>query len=210
MKKLSLIMSVAFAAMFGFSTAAKAVPVDTLVLTVDGGLVPLQGGFDGPRPTEAEILGGILGTTSFNDSVYYEVVLDTNGHTASGASSVFQLDQFGGTTPANLGLELYQDDGDGIFNDASDASLGSGVSDINNGVNSAIVGAFLGGLTLYFLEITGFGGAGYSGAIGAVSAVPVPAAGILFASALLGAGLFGRRKKKAANNAIVGAFARAS
>lgn len=43
-----------------------------------------------------------------------------------------------------------------------------------------------------------------------VSAVPVPAAGILFASALLGAGALGRRKKKSANTLMVGAFTRAS
>ena len=42
-----------------------------------------------------------------------------------------------------------------------------------------------------------------------VSSVPVPAAGILFASVLLGAGAFGRRKKKA-QASVVGAFARAS
>jgi len=43
-----------------------------------------------------------------------------------------------------------------------------------------------------------------------VSPVPVPAAGILFATALLGAGALSRRKKKTANSAVVGAFARAS
>jgi len=43
-----------------------------------------------------------------------------------------------------------------------------------------------------------------------LSTVPVPAAGILFASALLGAGVFGRRKKKAAKSEMVGAFARVS
>ena len=42
-----------------------------------------------------------------------------------------------------------------------------------------------------------------------LSAVPVPAAGILFGSALLAAGAFGRRKKKA-KASVVGAFARAS
>ena len=42
-----------------------------------------------------------------------------------------------------------------------------------------------------------------------VSTVPVPAAGILFASALFGAGALGRRKKKA-KASVVGAFARAS
>lgn len=42
-----------------------------------------------------------------------------------------------------------------------------------------------------------------------ISTVPVPAAGILFASALFGAGALGRRKKKA-KASVVGAFARAS
>ena len=43
-----------------------------------------------------------------------------------------------------------------------------------------------------------------------LSAVPVPAAGILFASALLGAGALGRRKKKATKSNMIGAFARAA
>ena len=43
-----------------------------------------------------------------------------------------------------------------------------------------------------------------------VSTVPVPAAGILFASALFGAGVFGRRKKKSTKTSMVGAFTRAS
>ena len=43
-----------------------------------------------------------------------------------------------------------------------------------------------------------------------VSTVPIPAAGILFASVLLGLGVFGRRKKKSANTLMVGAFTRAS
>lgn len=56
----------------------------------------------------------------------------------------------------------------------------------------------------YLMGLTGLENTGYSGS---VSAVPVPAAGILFASALLGAGAFGRRKKK---TSAVSAFARAS
>lgn len=43
-----------------------------------------------------------------------------------------------------------------------------------------------------------------------VSTVPLPAAGILFASALFGVGLFGRRKKKSAETLVVGAFTRTS
>ena len=58
----------------------------------------------------------------------------------------------------------------------------------------------------YYLLLSGSGTFAYSVD---VSAVPVPAAGILFASALLGAGAFGRRKKKA-KASVVGAFARAS
>ena len=62
-----------------------------------------------------------------------------------------------------------------------------------------------------FEFINNGGGQGYEFYISdiSVTAVPVPAAGILFASALLGAGAFGRRKKKA-QASVVGAFARAS
>ncbi len=40
------------------------------------------------------------------------------------------------------------------------------------------------------------------------STIPIPAVGILFAALLLGAGIFGRRKKKAKTNTVVDAFAR--
>lgn len=43
-----------------------------------------------------------------------------------------------------------------------------------------------------------------------VNPVPVPAAGILFATALFATGLIGRRKKKSTTNIMVGAFTRAS
>lgn len=59
----------------------------------------------------------------------------------------------------------------------------------------------------YKLVLSGDDGMSYDGDI---SAVPVPAAGILFASALFGAGALGRRKKKSAKTSMVGAFARAS
>ena len=68
------------------------------------------------------------------------------------------------------------------------------------------------GLTGKIFEfINNGGGQGYEFYIAdiSVTAVPVPAAGILFASALFGAGAFGRRKKKA-KASVVGAFARAS
>ena len=65
----------------------------------------------------------------------------------------------------------------------------------------------LSGGTNYLLAFTGEIGTSYNAD---VSAVPVPAAGILFASALLGAGALGRRKKKSAKTSMVGAFTRAS
>jgi len=62
----------------------------------------------------------------------------------------------------------------------------------------------------YFLRLDiGDGEVSYSGGI-TVSPVPVPAAGILFASALFGAGFIGRRKKKATQSNMIGAFARAA
>lgn len=63
--------------------------------------------------------------------------------------------------------------------------------------------------TQYYLKAVEDASLSYSSSNISVSAVPVPAAGILFASALFGAGALGRRKKKA-KASVVGAFARAS
>ena len=65
------------------------------------------------------------------------------------------------------------------------------------------------GKTFEFFNIGGGVGSQFYVNTISVSAVPVPAAGILFASALFGAGALGRRKKKA-KASVVGAFARAS
>lgn len=76
-----------------------------------------------------------------------------------------------------------------------------------SGSPASIVG--LTGTTFEFINLVGDQGSEfYINNIG-VSTVPVPAAGILFASALFGAGALGRRKKKA-KASVVGAFARAS
>lgn len=69
--------------------------------------------------------------------------------------------------------------------------------------------------TTYYLQLTNltlenFGYEVQVSASSAVSTVPVPAAGILFATALFGIGLVGRRKKKTSTNLMVGAFTRAS
>ena len=63
--------------------------------------------------------------------------------------------------------------------------------------------------TKYYLQVIESGDIFGSSPNIKVSTVPVPAAGILFASALFGAGALGRRKKKA-KASVVGAFARAS
>ena len=79
------------------------------------------------------------------------------------------------------------------------------------GVNESgtnVVSAFLTAGVAYILQFDQLtSNPGFSGTI---STVPVPAAGILFASALLGAGFLGRRKKKATKSNMIGAFARAA
>lgn len=70
------------------------------------------------------------------------------------------------------------------------------------------VNSVLSGGPTYYLLLEGVSGSSYNVDI---SAVPVPAAGIMFATALLGVGVFGRRKKKSNKKTLmVGAFTRAS
>ena len=61
-----------------------------------------------------------------------------------------------------------------------------------------------------FVDVTGATRTGDYAIDLTISTVPVPAAGILFASALFGAGALSRRKKKTAKTSMVGAFTRAS
>ena len=84
------------------------------------------------------------------------------------------------------------------------ATLGSGFSTFGDFLYDLAVGNFR--LGLHVQSIGGNDGDSDS----YISTVPVPAAGILFGSALVGLGLFGRRKKKTVNDDIVGAFTRAS
>ena len=92
-----------------------------------------------------------------------------------------------------------------IFQDGGDAVFGGDDSLVGMGTSSLVASLFA--AENYYLAITGAQGTSYNGEI---SAVPVPAAGILFASALLGAGALGRRKKKATKSNMIGAFARAA
>lgn len=107
-------------------------------------------------------------------------------------------------------LELADTNHDGVldFNGFFDI-LVDGTNWYNIALSTAPLAALgLVGNTFEFFNIGGTTGSEFYINSIAVSAVPVPAAGILFASALLGAGAFGRRKKKQAS--VVGAFARAS
>ena len=117
------------------------------------------------------------------------------------------------TPPSQLvTINLYQDTGAvggataGEFdNPASMTMTPDLLLATSTGFNAAF-NWFLSASNFYFLE---FITTPESGLSAEVSAVPVPAAGILFASALFGAGFLGRRKKKA-KTAVMGAFARAA
>lgn len=88
------------------------------------------------------------------------------------------------------------------FLDALGGSLGAAYTNLMGNFSVSLTAN-----TTYRMLLSGSQGRSYDGQ---VSAVPVPAAGILFASALFGAGVFGRRKKKSAKISMVGAFTRAS
>ena len=121
--------------------------------------------------------------------VFYGLTLDGLGSTTAGARSViFEPLGFGDITVS-------------IFSDIS-FSLASLVASDTNTITTVLDGG-----TQYFLHLVGEQNTGFTGNI---SAVPVPAAGILFASALFGAGFIGRRKTKAAKSNMIGAFARAA
>jgi len=96
-------------------------------------------------------------------------------------------------------------DGNLLFSIFSDSSL-SAMSQIGSTTVGGITALLDLGVT-YFLKLASLEERSYEVQI---SAVPVPAAGILFASALFGAGFLGRRKKKATQSSVIGAFARAA
>ncbi len=181
----------------GFTTTSHAVFVDsaaqdTLYVSVDGPVVQSD-------PAR-------LGTSG---EVFFNVVFDNIG-TASAIGSSFDIN-FATFSAELLPVEvfLYRDDtsdstGVGTFDKTLDILVGSA-----SGM-SASFNAIIDDSQAYFLKLVGIADAIYEVNIGAVSAVPVPTAGILFATALFGAGAFGRRKKKSASTLMVGAFTRAS
>ena len=135
--------------------------------------------------------GTLAGTQggSGTTSTWYELIL--------GAATPGTYLTFGWSAntlqPTDLVISLLDSDG-GVI---------AGLSNIGDAFGNFAVSLSSGA---YRLILTGTEGLDYNGNI---SAVPVPAAGILFASALFGAGVLGRRKKKA-KVSVVGAFARAS
>lgn len=112
-------------------------------------------------------------------------------------------------------LELVDANHNTSFAGTFDVSIDGGalISIALSGTPSLAAIAALGplgyGNTFEFFNVIGNVGSEFYINTISVTAVPVPAAGILFASALFGAGALGRRKKKA-KASVVGAFARAS
>jgi len=190
-KALLLIVSYINFSAIGHAVTIDPLAADTLYVTVNGAIVTsAPGRFDR------------TGETFFN------VVFDNVG-TTTGVGSSFDID-FSTMTGEILAVDsyLYKDDitnsNAGFFNESIDILVAS-ASGLSESFSTLVDGS-----QAYFLKLVGIADANYEVNISAVSTVPVPAAGILFASVLLGAGLYGRRKKKSTANMMVGAFTRAS
>ena len=130
-------------------------------------------------------------TTDATTSAYYDLIL------GSGDSNLKVFGSAANTTQQDNNLKVSIQDSAGV-------TL-LGYEDIT-GIPGSDFSILLAGNTAYRILLSGTQGDAYNLRI---SAVPVPAAGILFATALFGAGALGRRKKKA-KASVVGAFARAS
>ena len=197
-KKMNKIKALLIAGMIGFTMIAHAVTVDpsaadTLYVSIDGAVVQTD-------PARFDTTG----------ETFFNVIFDNVG-TTSAVGSSFDIN-FATLSAEILPVEayLYKDDTSGSvgtigkFDESLDLLVASATG------LSASFSAIIDGSQAYFLKLVGISNAIYDVKIGAVSTVPVPAAGILFASALFGVGVFGRRKKKSSATLMVGAFARAS
>ena len=157
-----------------------------------------EAGFTGTAGAWGEISlvegdGGVTVGNIFTDADgdFYDLTTD------SGALSTIALEL--DVTPPDTGNVTIA-----LYDSLANLALGVG-SALESGTNKLV--ATLKAGEAYFLQFTGEIGTSYNAD---VAAIPVPAAGILFATALFGAGVAGRRKKKSKTNAVVGAFARAS
>ena len=174
---------------------------------------------------KALLIAGLLSLTSVSfASTITAGTSATFGTTSSGTINLVHMDpvltvfgDFGNNTVRTYDLNVSPVDSTGITIGTSNDAPGNIYSilfELYDATDLGTVLAFgnnlnvaLSSTTNYILKLTGTLGTSYTMD---VAAVPVPAAGILFASALLGAGAFGRRKKKSAKTSMVGAFARAS
>ena len=134
-------------------------------------------------------LGGLFDNTG---SVFYELAINEGIFASTGMS----FDVGPPVTLFDVTISIYDTYANLL------AGVGSALYSDTNNLSAALVAE-----TNYFLQINGVADTSYNVK---VSAVPVPAAGILFASALFGAGVYGRRKKKSSTTLMVGAFTRAS
>jgi len=137
-----------------------------------------------------DFTGQLAASTNPTTSAWYELNLNFGG---SGGSDLVTFGwAYNTAQPNDLTI---------TFLDALGNSLGAAYENIMGNFSIALAGD-----STYRMLLSGSQFRSYDGQI---SAVPVPAAGILFASALLGAGVLGRRKKKT-KSSVVGAFARTS
>lgn len=149
--------------------------------------------------------------TLLNDN---NVAFDAGVLSASNGYSVFYEVLNGGSQDAfaiGHGAGIYNRDVTLTYSLFSDYSVDATTGDITllNEMSSN-TGSLLFSLVGYqtaYLQVSADEQVGYSVT---VSAVPVPAAGVLFATLLLSAGAVGRRKKKSANTLMVNAFTRTS
>jgi len=142
----------------------------------------------------------IAGDSTSLSSVFYDFRLQSSvGVNAGARNIVLAQEALALLAVGEITLSIFEDNGFfvNVF-DPIDELLYTGVNSVS---------ALLSSDTLYFLQLTGINGTDFTGEI---SAVPVPAAGILFASVLLGLGAIGRRKKKIAKTALVSVFARSA
>lgn len=166
-------------------------------VTIGGGSPGSFGSILVDNGSPANIFTGTGSGTKFYD---LRAALDTQVNFVASATKASS-----NPTEQLVTINLYQDTGGmaGVFD--TDTLLATDTS--FNAAFSWFLSATIGMVeNLYFLEFITTPESGLSAEI---SAVPVPAAGILFASALFGAGFLGRRKKKA-KTAVMGAFARAA
>lgn len=146
----------------------------------------------------------IIGGLFTGGSVFYDLLATSNNPV-----SIIGLNAQAGVGFSNLDVYLYSENGDAINFQPTPLMNADTLIDSDSGLFTSITAALMTGVH-YYLQLNGAAGYSYNVTISEISAVPVPAAGLLFASVLFGAGALSRRKKKAANTSVVGAFARAS